>query len=88
MKKDIHPSYDFVIFKDVSADFSILTRSTKKSDKTLKWTDGKEYPLIEVDISSATHPFYTGQERLVDTAGRIEKFQRKYKKTLDTKKKK
>jgi len=88
MKKDIHPDYDFVVFKDVSADFSLLTRSTKRSDKTIKWTDGKEYPLIEVDISSATHPFYTGQQKLIDTAGRIEKFQRKYNKKAPTKDKK
>lgn len=80
MKKDIHPDYHFVVYKDIGADFSILTRSTATSDKTVKWEDGNEYPLIEVEITSATHPYFTGQQRLVDSTGRIEKFQRKYKK--------
>lgn len=78
MKKDIHPHYDFVVFKDIASDFAFLTRSTKKSSETIKWEDGNEYPLITVEISSASHPFYTGQQKLVDTAGRIEKFRRKY----------
>ena len=78
MKKDIHPNYNFVIFKDIGADFAFLTRSAKTSEKMMTWTDGKEYPVIEVEISSATHPFFTGKQRLVDTAGRIEKFKRKY----------
>ena len=81
MKDGIHPKYEFVIFKDFSTGFSFLTRSTRGSDKTMKWEDGKEYPLIEVEISSASHPFYTGQQRLVDSAGRIDKFKRKYSKT-------
>jgi large subunit ribosomal protein L31 len=80
MKKDIHPDYRFVVYKDIGADFSILTRSTAVSDQTVTWEDGQVYPLIEVEISSATHPFFTGHQRLVDSAGRIEKFQRKYKK--------
>ena len=80
MKKNLHPKYEPVIFKDVGADFSILTYSTKGSNKTMKWEDGNEYPVIEVDISSATHPFFTGQQKLIDTAGRIEKFQKKYQK--------
>jgi large subunit ribosomal protein L31 len=79
MKKTGHPEYKFVIFKDVGADYAFLTRSTKSSNKTMKWEDGNEYPMVEVEISSATHPFFTGKERFVDTAGRIEKFQRKYK---------
>jgi large subunit ribosomal protein L31 len=87
MKKGIHPEYDFVVFKDVSADFAFLTRSTKLSEKKIKWKDGKEYPLIEMDISSATHPFYTGQQRLIDTTGRIEKFQKKYAQAKQTSKK-
>ena len=86
MKKGTHPNYDFVVFKDISADFSFLTRSTLGSDKKIKWEDGKEYPLIEVEISSATHPFYTGQQKLLDTAGRIEKFKRKYAKQSVAKK--
>tara|TARA_B100001094_G_C18071331_1_gene740176 strand:- start:747 stop:992 length:246 start_codon:yes stop_codon:yes gene_type:complete len=78
MKKDIHPSYNPVVFKDTASDFSFLTRSTKTSNETVKWEDGNEYPLIRVEISSASHPFYTGKQKLVDTAGRVEKFRRKY----------
>jgi large subunit ribosomal protein L31 len=78
MQKEIHPDYHYVVFKDIGADYAFLTRSTRKSTKTIKWTDGKEYPMIEMEISSATHPFFTGQQRFMDTAGRIEKFQRKY----------
>jgi large subunit ribosomal protein L31 len=78
MKKSIHPAYDYVLFKDVSTDYCILTKSTKKSDQKILWEDGKEYPLIHVEISSASHPFFTGREKLVDTAGRIERFNRKY----------
>ena len=78
MKKDIHPDYSFVVFKDFGTGYSFLTRSTRSSDKTIKWEDGNEYPVIEVEISSSSHPFYTGKQRLVDTAGRIEKFQRRY----------
>lgn len=78
MKKDLHPEYGFVVFNDIASDFKFLTRSTKKSAETIKWEDGNEYPLINVEISSASHPFYTGKQKLVDTAGRIEKFRRKY----------
>lgn len=78
MRKDIHPEYRPVVFKDLSADFSFLTRSTMKSKDTIKWTDGKEYPLVKVDISSASHPFFTGKHKFVDTAGRVEKFQKKF----------
>ncbi len=80
MKKDIHPDYGFVVFKDFGTGYSFLTKSTRSSAKTIKWEDGNEYPLIEVEISSSSHPFYTGKQRLLDTAGRIEKFQRKYSK--------
>ncbi|HZS03994.1 MAG TPA: type B 50S ribosomal protein L31 [Blastocatellia bacterium] len=80
MKKDIHPKYRPVVFKDVSTDFAFITRSTVKTDKTIVWEDGKEYPLYSVEISSASHPFYTGQQKLVDTAGRIDRFKRKYAK--------
>lgn len=79
MKEKIHPSYDYVVFKDVSADNFILTKSTKKSDQKIIWDDGNEYPLIHVEISSASHPFFTGREKLMDTAGQIERFHRKYK---------
>jgi large subunit ribosomal protein L31 len=78
MKENIHPNYRPVVFKDVSADFAFLTRSTMKTHETTKWEDGKEYPLIRVDISSASHPFYTGKQKFVDTAGRVEKFQKKF----------
>lgn len=79
MKKDIHPEYRPVVFQDVGADFSFLTKSTAKSTQgTIKWEDGNEYPLIKVDISSASHPFYTGKQKFVDTAGRVEKFQKKF----------
>lgn len=78
MKPDIHPEYDFVVFKDASSDFSFLTRSTKKSKETIKWTDGKEYPLVLLEISSASHPFFTGKQQLIDSAGRVEKFMKKY----------
>ncbi len=78
MKKDIHPNYREVIFKDVSADFSILTKSTVETSEMGTWDDGKEYPLYKVDISSASHPFYTGKQRIIDTEGRVEKFKKKY----------
>lgn len=80
MREGIHPKYEFVIFRDTAADWSILTRSTKSTNEKMKWEDGQEYPVIDVDISSASHPFYTGKQKLVDTAGRIEKFKRKYQK--------
>ena len=67
-------------FKDIASDFTFLTRSTKTSENTIKWEDGNEYPVIEVEISSASHPFFTGKQRLVDTAGRIEKFKQRYAK--------
>lgn len=80
MKPGIHPDYRPVIFRDKSADFAILTRSTRTSDETMAWEDGREYPVIDVEISSATHPFYTGSARVVDTAGRVERFRRRYAK--------
>ena len=78
MKKDIHPEYRPVVFKDVSADYSFLTRSTVQTKETVTWEDGKEYPLVRVDISSASHPHYTGKQKFLETAGRVEKFQRKF----------
>ncbi|MEX0744533.1 MAG: type B 50S ribosomal protein L31, partial [Phycisphaeraceae bacterium] len=63
MKKDIHPKYRPVVFQDVSADFKFLTRSTVQTKDTVKWEDGKEYPLVRVDISSASHPFFTGKQK-------------------------
>ncbi|MFE1468480.1 type B 50S ribosomal protein L31 [Nocardiopsis dassonvillei] len=78
MKQGIHPDYHPVVFRDRAADFSFLTRSTATSGKTIEWSDGRTYPLIDVEISSASHPFYTGNARVVDTAGRVERFQRRY----------
>jgi large subunit ribosomal protein L31 len=80
MKADIHPSYQPVVFQDVTSDFAFLTRSTLTSKESIKWEDGKEYPLVKVEISSATHPFYTGKQKLVDTSGRIDKFKKRYTK--------
>ena len=78
MKKDLHPDFKPVVFKDISCDYSYLTKSTAKSKETIKWEDGKEYPVIKVEVSSASHPFFTGKKLFVDTAGRVEKFQKKY----------
>ena len=78
MKPDIHPEYRSVVFQDVSADHAFLTRSSVQTKQTTTWEDGKEYPLVKVDISSASHPFFTGKQKFVDTAGRVEKFQRKF----------
>ncbi|MTI23014.1 type B 50S ribosomal protein L31 [Fulvivirga sp. RKSG066] len=80
MKKDIHPDYREVVFYDTSSDTKFMTKSTMSSDETIKWEDGNEYPLIKVEVSSASHPFYTGKKLFVDTAGRVEKFNKKYKK--------
>ena len=80
MKEGIHPDYHDVVFQDIASDFKILTKSTKKSSETIKWEDGKEYPLVKVEISSASHPFFTGKQKLLDSEGRIEKFKRKYSK--------
>ena len=80
MKQGIHPDYREVVFSDDDAGFAFLTRSTIKSSETIQWEDGKEYPLFKLDISDKSHPYYTGQRTLVDTAGRIEKFNRKYNK--------
>ncbi|GHE30065.1 type B 50S ribosomal protein L31 [Vulcaniibacterium thermophilum] len=80
MKAGIHPDYREVVFQDVTTDFAFLTRSTLNSKESIKWTDGKEYPLIKVEISSASHPFYTGQHKIVDTTGRVDKFRKRYAK--------
>ncbi|MGN6111464.1 MAG: type B 50S ribosomal protein L31 [Luteimonas sp.] len=80
MKADIHPQYREVVFQDVTSDFKFLTRSTMASRETIKWEDGNEYPLIKIEISSATHPFYTGQNKVMDTSGRIDKFKKRYAK--------
>jgi large subunit ribosomal protein L31 len=80
MKADTHPEYREVVFQDLSSDFSFLTRSTVNSKETIKWEDGNEYPLIKVEVSSASHPFYTGKHKLMDTGGRVDRFKRRYQK--------
>lgn len=73
--KELHPKdYRYVVFSDEAAKFSFLTKSTAKSEETIKWTDGKEYPLVKVQISSASHPFFTGEEKIIDTEGRVDRF--------------
>jgi len=87
MKKDIHPkNYRKVIFLDNSSGEKFLIGSTMETGKTDKWEDGKEYPLVEVEISSASHPFYTGQEKVLDTAGRVERFKTRRAKATKSKK--
>ena len=80
MKAGIHPEYRDVVFQDVTSDFKILTRSTLSSKETVKWEDGNEYPLIKIDISSASHPFYTGKQKVMDTGGRVDRFRKRYAK--------
>ncbi|MCW2924815.1 MAG: ribosomal protein type [Thermoleophilia bacterium] len=74
MKSDLHPTYQPVVFRDRSGELEFLTRSTKTSDKTIEWEDGNTYPVIDVEISSASHPFYTGKQKLMDTGGRLGRF--------------
>ncbi len=81
MRSEIHPEYRLVVFEDASADLRFLTRSTRNSTRTTKWDDGNEYPVVSVEISSASHPFYTGKQKIVDTAGRVERFERRYGKS-------
>ncbi len=78
MRKDIHPKTQTVVFKDISCDYAFLGTSTLSSKETIKWEDGQDYPMIKVEISSASHPFYTGKQRVMDTEGRIDRFKKKY----------
>ncbi|MFI2202962.1 type B 50S ribosomal protein L31 [Streptomyces sp. NPDC020192] len=78
MRKGIHPDYGPVVFRDRAADYAFLTRSTMTSEKTIEWEDGHTYPVVDVEISNASHPFYTGTARVLDTAGRVERFERRY----------
>ncbi|MFD9705094.1 type B 50S ribosomal protein L31 [Lentzea sp. NPDC059081] len=78
MKPGIHPDYHPVVFQDASTGRTFLTRSTATSSRTVEWEDGNSYPLLVVDITADSHPFWTGTQRLVDTAGRVEKFNRRY----------
>lgn len=86
MKKDIHPKeYRKVVFQDMSNGYTFITRSTVRSKDTIKWEDGQEYPLVKLEISNTSHPFYTGKMQLVDTAGRVDKFKSRYQKHIDKK---
>ena len=80
MKAGIHPEYKEVVFQDVSSDFAFLTRSTMDSKETIKWEDGNEYPLVKVEVSSASHPFYTGKHKVLDSGGRVDRFKKRYAK--------
>ena len=81
MKKGIHPgNYRLVVFQDMSNGYSFLSKTTAPSKENIKWEDGNEYPLLKLEISNTSHPFFTGQKMLVDTAGRIDKFNKKYSK--------
>ncbi|MET9084294.1 type B 50S ribosomal protein L31 [Streptomyces sp. NPDC004237] len=81
MKPRIHPDSRLVVFRDRAADATFLTRSTADSSRTIVWEDGNTYPLVDVEISSASHPFHTGKARVLDSAGRVERFERRYGRT-------
>ncbi len=86
MKKDIHPKeYRLVVFKDMSNDYTFLSKSTIQTKETIVWEDGLEYPLVKLEISHTSHPFYTGKMKLIDTAGRVDKFKSRYKKHIEKK---
>lgn len=78
MKQDIHPEYREVVFQDISTDFSFLTRSTVQTDETIKWEDGNEYPLVKVEVSSRSHPFFTGKQRVLSSGGQVDRFQKRF----------
>ena len=86
MKKNLHPeNYRFVVFSDEVAGFAFLTKSTADSKETIKWVDGNEYPLVKVHISSASHPFFTGEEKIIDTEGRVDRFKARFAKAEERK---
>lgn len=78
MKKGIHPNYREVVFQDLSSDFKFMTRSTVRTSETIQWEDGNEYPLVKVEISSKSHPFFTGQQRVLSSGGRVDQFRKRY----------
>ncbi|MGY0017701.1 type B 50S ribosomal protein L31 [Streptomyces sp. cg35] len=78
MNNAIHPAYGPVVFRDRAADHAFLTRSTMTSERTIEWEDGNTYPVVDIEISNVSHPFYTGNQRVLDTAGRVERFERRY----------
>ncbi len=86
MKADIHPkNYRLVVFKDMSNGYAFITKSAADTKETVQWEDGKEYPVIKLEISHTSHPFYTGKMKLVDSAGRVDKFKNRYQKHYDNK---
>jgi large subunit ribosomal protein L31 len=86
MKADIHPkNYRLVVFKDMSNGYAFLTKSTVNTKDEIEWEDGNTYPLVKLEISNTSHPFYTGKMKLVDTAGRVDKFKNRYKKHFEKK---
>ena len=86
MKKDIHPKdYRLVVFKDMSNEYAFISKSAVKTKETIVWEDGLEYPLVKLEISHTSHPYYTGKMKLVDTAGRVDKFKTRYQKHIDMK---
>ena len=86
MKSEIHPKeYRFVVFQDISCNYSFLTKSTVETKEKIKWEDGKEYPLFKMEISDKSHPYFTGKQNLLDTTGRIEKYKQKYNIKTDKK---
>ncbi|MFP4647665.1 MAG: type B 50S ribosomal protein L31 [Halorhodospira sp.] len=78
MKKGIHPEYREVVFQDISTDFSFLTRSTVPTDETITWEDGNEYPLVKIEVSSRSHPFFTGKQRVVHSGGQVDRFRKRF----------
>ncbi len=78
MKADIHPNYRDVVFYDTSSEFKFMTKSTIETSETITWEDGKDYPVYKIEVSSESHPFYTGKKMMLDTAGRVEKFNKRY----------
>ena len=86
MKKDIHPKdYRLVVFKDMSNEYAFLSKSTIQTKETILWEDGLEYPLVKLEISHTSHPYFTGKMKLIDTAGRVDKFKSRYQKHIDMK---
>lgn len=78
MKKGIHPEYRLVVFQDLASDFALLTRSTTRTKETIKWEDGNEYPLCKIEVSSKSHPFFTGKQRVASSGGRVDQFRKRY----------
>jgi large subunit ribosomal protein L31 len=78
MKADIHPKYRDVVFYDTSSEFKFMTKSTIETSETITWEDGNDYPVYKIEVSSESHPFYTGKKMMLDTAGRVEKFNKRY----------